>query len=247
MIDKLVISLLSPLGTALLGLLFALLLAWLGCLRMARRLALVAGIWLLFWSLPVVSHGLRSWLESPYPAQATEQVPEAQAIVVLGGGIRPAEQLNQVPDLGSAADRMWLAARLYKAGKAQTLLLSGGGDPAVSATSEARAMQELLLDMGVPERAMVLEEGSRNTRENAANCARILQGKGIRKVLLVTSALHMPRAKVLFERQGLEVVTVAADHEARQRFSGVDWLPSADALEGSSRAIKEMAARATGR
>lgn len=247
MLDKVVIFLLSPLGTALLGLVFALLLAWFGSKRMARRLALVAGLWLLLWSLPVVSHSLRARLESSYPALATAQVPNAQAIVVLGGGIRPAERLDQMPDLNGAADRMWLAARLFKAGKAPLLLASGGSDPAVSATSEARAMQEVLLELGVPEKAIVLEEGSRNTRENAANCARILREKGIRKVLLVTSALHMPRAKALFGKQGLDVVAVAADFEARQRFSAVDWLPSADALDGSSRAIKELVARAVGR
>lgn len=247
MIDKVVISLLSPVGSALLGLALALLLSWLGLGRAARRIAVAAGLWLLLWSLPIVSHGLRARLESSYPEATASAAPLAQAIVVLGGGVRPAEQLEKMPDLNSAADRMWLAARLYKAGKAPLMLVSGGSDPSVSATSEARAMQDILVEMGVPEKAMVLEEDSRNTRENATNCAKILREKGVNQVLLVTSALHMPRAKALFDKQGLEVVAVAADFEARHRFSGVDWLPSADALDGSSRAIKELVARGTGR
>ncbi len=81
-----------------------------------------------------------------------------------------------MPDMGSAADRVWLAARLYKAGKAPLVLVSGGGDRAVYATSEAQAMRELLLDMGVPDAALVLEEDSRNTRENAVFSARVLAG-----------------------------------------------------------------------
>jgi len=127
-------------------------------------------------------------------------------------------------------------------------------------------MRELLLDMGVPDAALVLEEDSRNTRENAVFSARVLVGpvsdrdevagsyRGQRplpqrtaptggRVLLVTSALHMRRALALFEAQGLEVVPVPADHEARHRFAAVDWLPDADALDGSARAMKELVGR----
>jgi len=93
---------------------------------------------------------LRAQVEGAYPPLALAQVPQAQAIVLLGGGMRPAERAGQMPNMRSAADRVWLAARLYKAGKAPQVLVSGGGDRAVYATSEAQAMRELLLDMGVP-------------------------------------------------------------------------------------------------
>lgn len=77
-------------------------------------------------------------------------MPQAHAIVLFGGGIRPSEYAGQMPDMGSEADRIWLAARLYKAGKAPMVLLSGGSDRSSYATSEAQAMRELLLEMGVP-------------------------------------------------------------------------------------------------
>jgi len=167
--DKLVIALVSPLGTALLLWLVAL---GLWCLARARArlraaawaLAALGWLWLLVWSLPVASHALRAQVEGAYPPLALAKVPQAQAIVLLGGGIRPAERTGQMPDMRSAADRAWLAARLYKAGKAPQVLVSGGSDRAVYATSEAQAMRELLLDMVVPDAALVLEEDSRNTR-----------------------------------------------------------------------------------
>jgi uncharacterized SAM-binding protein YcdF (DUF218 family) len=248
--DKVVIALVSPLGTALLLWLVAL---GLWCLARARlravawALAALGWLWLLVWSLPVASHALRAQVEGAYPPLALAQVPQAQAIVLLGGGIRPAERAGQMPDMGSAADRVWLAARLYKAGKAPQVLVSGGGDRAVYATSEAQAMRELLLDMGVPDAALVLEEDSRNTRENAVFSARVVRERGMGRVLLVTSALHMQRAQALFEAQGLELVPVPADHEARHRFAAVDWLPDADALDGSARAMKELVGRWVGR
>jgi uncharacterized SAM-binding protein YcdF (DUF218 family) len=272
--DKLVIALISPLGTALLLWAMALLMfaarwghlvgfAGVGArakqaklqARWAYALAAGATLWLLLWSLPVVSHGLRAQLEQAYPPVPMAQVPQARAIVLLGGGMRPAEQPGEMPDMGSAADRVWLAARLYKAGKAPVLILSGGSDRAVSATSEAQAMRELLLDMGVPDAALVLEEQSRNTRDNAALVAQWLRQHepgaaapgAQQRILLVTSALHMRRAMALFEAQGLQPVAASADHQARRRFAAVDWLPDADALDGSARAMKEWVGRLAGR
>lgn len=254
-VDKLVISLVSPLGTSLLLWLLALVI----CVRArncaaasnkmswALVLAALGSVWLLAWSFPAVSHALRGQLEDAYPPMVMEEVPRAQAIVVLGGGIRPAEQSGQMPDMGSAADRVWLAARLFKAGKGHKLLVSGGSDRTVSLTSEAQAIRELLLDMGVPDDALILEEQSRNTRQNATYAAKLLREQGIQKILLVTSALHMSRARALFEAQGLDVIPVAADHQARHRFAAVDWIPDSDALDGSARAIKELVARWTGR
>lgn len=168
-------------------------------------------------------------------------------MVVLGGAVRPPEVLGQAPDLKDTADRVWHAARLFHAGKAPVLVMSGGSVLAKSATSEADVMRQFALDLGVPGVAIVLEERSRNTRENARFTAEILKAKGVDQILLVTSALHMRRAVSLFESQGLTVIPAATDHEARSRFSAIDWLPDAQALEGSARAMKEIVGRWAGR
>ena len=247
MFDKLLIALISPLGTALVLGALALLLARRQCKRANWLLGLLAWLWLGGWSLPVTSHYLRGWLEAPYPAVAPAQLPQAQAIAVLGGGIRPPEHGQTLPDLNSAADRVWHAARLFHAGKAPLLVLSGGSNPAVSATSEAQAMRGLLTDLGVPDTALLLEAHSRNTRQNAQFTADLLRQRGVSRILLVTSALHMPRAVPLFEAQGLTVIPAATDHEARHHFTATDWLPDASALDGSARAMKELVGRWVGR
>lgn len=103
-------------------------------------LAALGSLWLLAWSLPVVSHTLRAQLEDAYRPVVIEEVPRAQAVGLLGGGIRPTELSGQMPNLGSAADRVWLAARLFKAGKGPKVLVSGGSDRTVYVTSEVQAI-----------------------------------------------------------------------------------------------------------
>lgn len=247
MLDKLLIALISPLGCSLVLLLGALLLGvakrswWAGVMGWAGVL------WLSVWSLPVSSHALRGFVESAYAQRAVDTTPAAEAIVVLGGGVRPPEVLGQAPDLNAAADRVWHAARLFHAAKAPWVVMSGGSDMSTAATSEALAMRQFAQDLGVPSAAILLEERSRNTRQNAQFTAEILKSKGVSRILLVTSALHMRRAVLLFESQGLTVIPAATDHEARSNFSASDWLPEAGALEGSARAMKEIVGRLTGR
>jgi uncharacterized SAM-binding protein YcdF (DUF218 family) len=111
-------------------------------------------------------------LQNEARAAAAEASPCCyEAIVVLGGGVRPAvPPLQPDPDLGSAADRVWLAARLYRQGLAPKIIVSGGNILAqyggVPASSEAAGMIRFLTDLGVPESAIVSEAQSINTLDN---------------------------------------------------------------------------------
>ncbi|NKE67695.1 YdcF family protein [Ramlibacter sp. RBP-2] len=251
MLSKLVIAAISPLGTALLLGLAGLALAT-GASAVRRRagLLLIAGAlgWLAIWSLPVASDGLRGWLEEAAGSRAVEALPPAQALVVLGGSIRGARLPRRpYPDLGASADRLWHAARLHRAAKAPLLVLSGGTVHEGEAP-EAQVMRLFLVELGVPPAAMVLEPASVTTAENAAFSARLLRQRGIRQVLLVTSALHMRRARALFEREGIGVIPAPTDHEIVDRpFRLLDMVPDAEALEGSGRAIKEIVGAWAGR
>ncbi|PFG07940.1 uncharacterized SAM-binding protein YcdF (DUF218 family) [Marinobacter sp. LV10MA510-1] len=241
--SKLVIFLISPLGSALLLGSFALLCSALRFRRLAMACGLFALLWLWGWSLPVVSLWAQQHLEAPYPALTMEQLPSAAAAVVLGGGVRPASYQEGYPDLGSSADRVWHAARLFHAGKVPLLVLAGGSDDRFSRMSEAEAMRILLADFGVPASAMVLEERSRTTGQNAVFVREILAKRQIDRVLLVTSALHMSRALALFQGVGLEVIAVATDHSAYPAPRWRLWLPSARALDDSGSALKEWVGR----
>ena len=240
MFSKLVTFLISPLGTALLAGMAASWWAWRGLHQQAIRWGLAALLWLWCWSTPWVSMGLRGAMESVYPSVPVTELPAAQVIVVLGGGIEVPQSGR--PDLNQAADRMWHAARLYKAGKAPVLILSGGLAFAEGTMSEAASMQVFLRDLGVPDAAMLLEERSVNTRENAQFTAQLMHEKGMKSLLLVTSALHMPRSVRLYEAQGLKVIPAATDHEFRTYPVWRSLVPDAQALDGSGRAFKEALA-----
>ena len=248
MLSKLVTCLLSPLGSSLCLLGLALFLAWRRRSRLGVACGALAIVWLWAWSMPVLSLWLRGTLEDQFAQPPLSRVPQAQAMVVLGGGVSPPSGKATDINLGAAADRVWYVARLFHAGKAPLLLLSGGSDPQRHAFSEARAMAIFLQDLGVPEQALVLEEASRNTLENAAFTAKLLNERGIRHVLLVTSALHMPRALALFSAQGLQVEPAPTDFEADNPPPGaLAWLPDAEALDGSGRAMKEWVGKWVGR
>jgi uncharacterized SAM-binding protein YcdF (DUF218 family) len=237
--SKFAIALISPLGASLFLGMMALLFAGLARRRLAVLLGVMAVGWLGLWSLPVASDWLRASLEDQFPPVAVEVLPKAEAIVVLGGGVTPPAVGRRVPDLSDRADRVWHGVRLFHAGKAPLVLLSGGSDPAFSAMTEAQAMRQVMLALGVPDKAMALEGQSRNTSQNAGFSAVMLADRGIERILLVTSALHMPRAVARFEEAGLTVIAAATDHVVMPEPVWRAWLPRTDALDGSARAMKE--------
>ena len=122
--------------------------------------------------------------------------PQADAILLLGGGIEPRSPPRRPDfDLTAAGDRVVYAAQLYRSGKAPTILVTGGRLPwTAGAASEADAMQQMLLRLGVPDAAIAREDRARTTRENMRYSAPKLAQLQARRVLLVTSAMHMPRA-----------------------------------------------------
>ena len=231
--------LISPLGSAIFLALVAFLLIALHRRKFALMISALAVFWLFIFSTPMVSYQLRLHMESVFSPVPIADVPKSDAIVALGGGISPAQPHFPFINLTSAADRTYQAARLYKAGKAHLVVLSGGSDPQVS-EPEANAMATFIQDLGVPASALLLEGLSRTTRENAIFTAKHLKERGIDRIILVTSALHMQRAKRLFEEQGLMVFPDATDYEATTKpYGPLAYLPDTDALDGSSRAIKE--------
>lgn len=242
--SKIAISLISPLGTALVIGAFAMLFAKYGKQRFATWMGLFSLLWLGLWSLPLVSVALRGAIEREFPAPVVNNLSSAPAIVVLGGVVNPPTNMHRQANLTAAADRLRLAAQLFHAGKAPVVVLSGGSNRTLSLTSEADAMRLFLLELGVPESAILLEEQSRNTQENARFTASLLRKQRIDRVLLVTSALHMRRAIDLFELEGLDVVPAPTDFEAREILSWQKFIPDSLALDGSSRAIKELVGRA---
>jgi uncharacterized SAM-binding protein YcdF (DUF218 family) len=208
-LSKLLPLLVYPLGLTCILLLLALLLK--GRPKWQRGL-MIAGLVILWltgnrW----VSFGLArslEWRELP-----PEVMPKAQVIVLLGGGTESGEAPRPMTEVNSAGDRVLYAAQLYHDGAAPFILASGGNVSfsAARSTTPAEEMVDLLLLTNVPEEVIWQQGRSQNTYEDAVFSAEILRQQEIDSIILVTSAMHMPRAKALFEAQGLNVTPAPAD------------------------------------
>jgi uncharacterized SAM-binding protein YcdF (DUF218 family) len=237
-----------PLGLACVLVALALFLASRGARRasLQRVVLALALVCLLLGGNGWVAKGLARSLEWRY--LPPEMPPQAEVIVLLGGGTLPDIAPRPMVEVGGAGDRVIYAAWLYKQGLAPHILLSGGVlDWSDTGHSPAGDMATLLEMMGVPREALWLESESRNTYENAVYSARILREKGIERILLVTSASHMPRSVKVFQAQGLEVIPMPTDYAVTQRAAEkvdaraiiLGLTPSAESLALSSRMLKE--------
>lgn len=146
-----------------------------------------------------------------------DELPQAEVLVVLGGGMASAQYPRSTVEVNSAGDRVIYAAWLYHQGVAPHILVSGGAIPWLEErTSPAEDMSQLLLMLGVPEEAIWQEDQSQNTYENALYSREVLAAQGIDRIVLVTSAMHMPRAVGLFEHQGFEVIPMPTDYSVTE-------------------------------
>jgi uncharacterized SAM-binding protein YcdF (DUF218 family) len=242
LVSKLMAPLVYPLSLGLGLWLAALVCAWRG-----RRTwgwgcgAAGTGVLLLF-SSPWVGEAMLRSLENDYPSLAPADCDSAQAIVVLGGVTAPAVLPRSGVEVNEGFDRLLHGMRLWRAGKAPLLVLCGGVITFLSGDvdDEASCLRQLAVEYGVPPGAMLLEQRSRNTYENAVFVRPLLEQRGVRHILLVTSAAHMRRSVAAFERQGLEVSPAPTDVQVVPvPFSPLRVLPATEALGFSQQAVKE--------
>jgi uncharacterized SAM-binding protein YcdF (DUF218 family) len=239
-VSQLFQNLTHPLSLATLLLLAGVLL-WRRGLK-GRILCALALALIVIFASPATSEALLRSLENQHPDTPVDSMPPAQAIVVLGGSLHSPNRLHQQSALLEASDRELRAVRLYKAGKAPLILASGGGFHVTAGRpAESYAMSALMKEWGVPQQAILIEDRSTNTRENALFSFEILNARQIRRILLVTSASHMPRAAAAFRKVGFDVIPAPADFHTG--WTALDlplsWIPNADALVESDIALKE--------
>ena len=162
----------------------------------------------------------------------------AQAIVVLGGEVHPGDGA-EIPDRlgGRAYERLALAAEAYRRLRLP-VAVSGGRGPG-QRTSEGALMKAALEGLfAVP--IAWNEDRSRTTWENAVNTAWLLRPAGIRNVVLVTHAWHLPRALWAFDKAGLKAVPWPAPRTALRLNRAQDYLPNVGALQDSFYGLHEL-------
>jgi uncharacterized SAM-binding protein YcdF (DUF218 family) len=201
---------------------------------------------LVVFALPDVANALEYRLEHPVLTSMRPDV-TYDAVIVLGGvmSVGVASETG-APAWSDTVDRVTTAFDLLCTGRAKNAILSGGTvqSPAGTLPPESRLVARQLTAWGIDAGRLALDERSLDTHENAVESARIAREHGWTRLLLVTSAAHMSRARGCFAREGLLVDTLATDFQATEpgRHSG-GFLPRAHALAESTGAIREAVGR----
>lgn len=208
--------------------------------KLSTALMIVSFATLYVVSLPDVANSLRQSLER-YPALDLSHVSgdSADAIVLLGGGRYYSAPEYQADTLSDAAlVRARYTMHLYRHSKLP-VVVSGGRVWREDGASEAELLRQVLAEWGVP--VTILEEHSSNTRDNAAGVADMLKQSGRQRILLVTHAWHMHRARSLFTEYDLEVIPAPTGFTTPRPYDSM-WMhvtPDSRALRISAIALRE--------
>lgn len=224
LLSKLLAFVLKPLNWLVVSGIFSLI------TKNPRRRALCAKasvIMLLVFSNPWIVNQPTRWWETGRREPASLGKPY-EAGILLGGyvnfdAVTPRGMLN----FHQAGNRFTTTLMLYKTGKIRRILLSGGAGRLIGdVPPEAASVRDFLLQCGVPDSAILVENASRNTRENALFSKRVVDSMGIgNRCLLITSAWHMRRAEACFDKAGLVCDPFATDFYSETRHGNwFDWL-----------------------
>ncbi|MBI5682342.1 MAG: YdcF family protein [Deltaproteobacteria bacterium] len=196
---------------------------------------ILLGMFIWFLSISPVSDALFRGLEQNIKIP---EDPKGDVIILLGGGV-----YDGVPDLSGIGapsegmqNRILTAARLQKK-MGVPIIVSGGS--VFGKTAEAVIGKRFLIDLGIPENQIILEDKSRDTIENAKYSKEICDKLGFKKPMLVTIAYHMPRSIMSFKRAGMDVVPFPSLFKTwdGKRYGWQDYLPGT--FDGTHEALHE--------
>lgn len=216
-----------PSSLVLLALVAGVTLLWLGRARAGRALVTPGVMLALAPALLPLFDLVALPLENRYPIP--ELPGRLDGIVVLGGAVvQDVTAGRGVPALNTGAERMTESLRLAKAYPEATLLFTGGsGRLTPQALTEAEVARRFFGEHGVDPARLLLEDRSRDTRENARLSFELARPQPGETWLLVTSAMHLPRAVVAFETAGWTVVPYPVDYRTT---GAVRWQANANVI-----------------
>jgi uncharacterized SAM-binding protein YcdF (DUF218 family) len=199
---------------------------------------------LIICSLPVFSNKLITYLENGYILSDASSAKTADAIVVLSGMVRTTNGKNGLSyEWGEASDRIFAGIELIKKNKAPIMVLTGGKLPWSTGKPEGEYLREVAIKYGVPNKNILLTENVKNTDQEAKAVAELLN-KSSPKIILVTSAYHMPRAQKVFEAAGINTEPFAVDFlSGADKYTIMNFIPSAKAFNQTSFFIRELIGR----
>jgi uncharacterized SAM-binding protein YcdF (DUF218 family) len=212
-----------------------------------KRWMAIAGLAVLWLSsLPIASDAVMRAAEGWQVRQPVSSMPDADAIVVLSGMLRGAPGPERVDEWTEGVDRFDAGVALVKAGKAPLLVFTGGWMPwHADGVAEGDILSQKAAAIGVGLDHLVVSSAARNTADEARVVALLLRGRGRGgappSIILVTSAFHMRRSRLLFTRAGLGVTPFPVDFlSSEEPFTSLKLLPRALSIYRTEVAVREL-------
>jgi uncharacterized SAM-binding protein YcdF (DUF218 family) len=203
------------------------------------------GIGLLYiLSTPLFSNFFFKLIEGSEYIKSVRLIESANAIVVLSGMLEINEFRNKNYVEWKDPDRFFAGIGLFKEGKAPKLVFTGGKNPWSTATkTEGEVLKVFAISSGIQPEKIFVTKNVENTAEEASAVKELISP--FKRIILVTSAFHMYRAKMLFESQGFIVIPYMVDYKTspNSAIKIMDFLPSAKNLELSEAGLRELIGR----
>jgi uncharacterized SAM-binding protein YcdF (DUF218 family) len=215
-----------------------------GLIKNKKKLIYIAIGVLYIISTPIFSNNFFKLVEGSEYRKSISAIDSADAIVVLSGmlGINEVEDTTYL-EWGDP-DRFFGGIALFKAGKAKKLIFTGGKMPWDKAKkTEGEELKEHAISNGIPSNKILVTKDVENTADEAVAVKELISPS--RKIILVTSAYHMYRAKRLFEKQGFIIIPCKVDYKTNgnNQVIFMDFLPSAGNLGLTETGMREVIGR----
>lgn len=193
-------------------------------------------------SIPCTGSALLHWLESRFPPVPIAQVEKADAIVALGGIFGPPVAEGYLPNISESGERLEAGIVLWQQHKADWLVFTGARIPWQGRLEvEGEMSKRAAIARGVTAEQIVLTREVGNTADEAQAVAALMKERGWKKIILVTSGWHMPRAARLFRKAGVAFTPFPVDYrtDPHWHLTLLDFLPSTDALTHTEMVLRE--------
>lgn len=223
---------------------FILFILILGIIFRSNKINFIGIVMLVLFSLPIISNKLTGYLENDYKLKEVSSIKKVDAIVVLGGMLKTVKtEDNFKYEFNGSVDRILSGIDLFKNGLAPLLILTRGNLPWSIGKPEGEYLKDFAIKFGIPEKSILLTDNVQNTDQEAKSIKKILTKKNL-KIILVTSAFHMRRAKKVFEAAGIKIISFPVDFRSQEnKITFMDFIPSASSLEETSNFTREMMGR----
>ena len=210
----------------------------------SKKTSFVGVVILVICSMPIVSGKMIAYLESDYELNRPSEIDAANAIVVLSGMVKTIKTKDSLDyEWSEAVDRFFAGIDLFRLNKAPTLIFTRGKVPWSIGLPEGEFLREEAIKLGIPKKDILLTENVENTDQEAKAIKKLFSIDNP-KIILVTSAFHMPRAQLVFEAAGINVIPFPVDFKTgAEKLTFMSFIPSAVSFASTNFFVREIIGR----